>query len=115
VRRRGHTGLLFDGQERLQRFVADEWPPAAGECLERWACRDDGYDRPCVSRSGPCGSAHYEHYAGQGELLARSARADAAQRWRLARRQWLDSQGLDSFATYMADEAVVSQQQRGHP
>lgn len=31
-------GLLFDGVERLVRFVESEWPPVSGECLESYIC-----------------------------------------------------------------------------
>lgn len=104
---------LFPGP--LQEFVESEWPPVPGECLMHYTCRGNGYDGPCVPRPGEsCGQLHYEmlarDYPGQPERLARARTADAYERWKRARMNWLgeDHPGwLDELCRGWGEERAI--------
>lgn len=78
----------------LREFREQDWPAVAGECLEDYACRGNGYDGPCVPRPGEaCGQAHFEYLAREHpdrpDLVARATRRHAFMRYSLARQSWL--------------------------
>lgn len=81
----------------LAEFVAAEWPPVEGECLEHYTCRERGYDEACVSLDGPCGWRFYAAYPGHAEA---QQERDARTRWRRARLSWLGEDHPD----YEAEE-----------
>jgi len=74
---------------RLLRFDPAQWPPVAGECLGRFACRGEGYSTACVPVAGEeCGDRFYFRHVAPGRAEA-ERRKDAAYRWRRARLAWL--------------------------
>jgi hypothetical protein len=88
VRRKGRRRDPFPPE--LCEFREEEWPPAPGECLGIYACRDAGYALDCVSLEGECGWRTYARLAVEDpEAIPRWKRADAFERFKAARLAWL--------------------------
>jgi hypothetical protein len=91
----------------LRGFREQDWPPVEGECLGHYACRGEGYERPCVPRPGEaCGQRCYEllaaEHGGRPEVLAAARRADAYERFHRARLSWL-GEGTGGYAGEMIE------------